>query len=683
MKLYVFTLTILSTFLFGATIHVPGDRTSIQSGLNSANPGDTVMVASGTYYENIIWPQTQSIKLLGSGADSCIIDGNHANAVMRFFGTLYSTTVVDGFTLTNGKNEVWDGYGGGGISVEGNADVSFSNLIIRGNSSGRGNGGGVSIYNGSPHFLNVQIINNTAPNHGGGIYCREGNPVFENVLIESNEVTGGGYFTSIFGAGGGAYFTSSEPVFDSVTVRYNQSHLQGGGLAFSNSQPEFIENSCNIYSNYSANGSEIYTSHPIVVTVDTFTVMQPTGYHAASIDSISFDILNAIILNQVNADLFVSTSGSDTNDGLSQQTPLKTIQYAVSSILADSTNPRTIHVSDGVYSPLATGEIIPIFLADHISLIGETETGVILDADGTTNVLINYYNTAISISNLTITDGLASNVSGGIFCAQSKVNISYVTITGNSTSGIAIQNSQANISNVTITGNAGGIGVRSSNVKLINSIVWNNSDYEVAFNDPTEIPVTSTMVIANSIIEGGLDSITVYDNVVHWAEGNIGADPLFVDPDHGNYSLQPGSPAIDSGTALFVWEGDTIIDLSSDDYDGNAPDMGAIEYPHALSNNDDTPLPESYSLNQNYPNPFNPTTTISYSLPEQSSVKLTVFDIRGQEVANLQQVERSPGNYEVQWNGIDQSGNPVSTGVYFARLQAGEYSQTIKMLYLK
>jgi len=93
--------------------------------------------------------------------------------------------------------------------------------------------------------------------------------------------------------------------------------------------------------------------------------------------------------------------------------------------------------------------------------------------------------------------------------------------------------------------------------------------------------------------------------------------------------------------------------------------------------------PDVYRLSQNYPNPFNPSTTISYDLPEQSSVKLTVYDIRGQEVMVFPHRENSPGNYEVQWNGVDQSGNPVNTGVYFARLQAGDFTQTIKMLMIK
>ena len=102
-----------------------------------------------------------------------------------------------------------------------------------------------------------------------------------------------------------------------------------------------------------------------------------------------------------------------------------------------------------------------------------------------------------------------------------------------------------------------------------------------------------------------------------------------------------------------------------------------------VSNDDDPSLPESFELNQNYPNPFNPSTTISYALPEQSNVKLTVFDVRGQEITTLLDADKPEGNYEVQWNGMDQKGNPVSTGVYLCRLESGTISQTIKMVYLR
>jgi len=94
-------------------------------------------------------------------------------------------------------------------------------------------------------------------------------------------------------------------------------------------------------------------------------------------------------------------------------------------------------------------------------------------------------------------------------------------------------------------------------------------------------------------------------------------------------------------------------------------------------------MSDYYHLSQAYPNPFNPTTTISYDLPEQVRTKLTVFDIRGQEILTLQDASQAAGNYEVQWNGMDQSGNQVRTSVYFCRLRAGSYSKTIKMVYLR
>lgn len=91
----------------------------------------------------------------------------------------------------------------------------------------------------------------------------------------------------------------------------------------------------------------------------------------------------------------------------------------------------------------------------------------------------------------------------------------------------------------------------------------------------------------------------------------------------------------------------------------------------------------NYALEQNYPNPFNPVTTIPYSIPEQAEVTLTIFDVGGQEVLQQLQGPQVPGSYSFHWHGVDHSGQLVSTGVYFARLQAGNYSSTIKMVYLR
>ncbi|MCF7823034.1 MAG: endonuclease [Candidatus Marinimicrobia bacterium] len=123
---------------------------------------------------------------------------------------------------------------------------------------------------------------------------------------------------------------------------------------------------------------------------------------------------------------------------------------------------------------------------------------------------------------------------------------------------------------------------------------------------------------------------------------------------------------------------------------GDFGSPGGSNFIIALISTDPGIIPDDYTLVQNYPNPFNPYTSISYDLPEQSAVSLTVFDVRGQEIKTLEQSEKSPGSHEITWNGLDQSGNPVSTGVYFCHLQIGtpnsggvRFSKTIKMLMIK
>ncbi len=97
----------------------------------------------------------------------------------------------------------------------------------------------------------------------------------------------------------------------------------------------------------------------------------------------------------------------------------------------------------------------------------------------------------------------------------------------------------------------------------------------------------------------------------------------------------------------------------------------------------DAPLPKTYSLIQNYPNPFNPSTTIRYELPQDSRITLAIYDIMGREVRTLIQGEQAAGNKSVVWEGTNNIGQPVSSGVYLYRLQAGEFSLTKKMVLLR
>jgi hypothetical protein len=86
-------------------------------------------------------------------------------------------------------------------------------------------------------------------------------------------------------------------------------------------------------------------------------------------------------------------------------------------------------------------------------------------------------------------------------------------------------------------------------------------------------------------------------------------------------------------------------------------------------------FPAAFALEQNYPNPFNPTTAISYQLSAVSNVSLKIFDILSREVAVLVDSEQPPGTYTAKWD----AGGFIS-GVYFYRLQAGNFSETRKLL---
>jgi hypothetical protein len=108
-----------------------------------------------------------------------------------------------------------------------------------------------------------------------------------------------------------------------------------------------------------------------------------------------------------------------------------------------------------------------------------------------------------------------------------------------------------------------------------------------------------------------------------------------------------------------------------------SPEVSAIEadYPPGTIS--------EYSLYQNYPNPFNPTTTISYSLPVNSNVKIEIFDILGKNVATIVDNYQIAGTHQAVWNGRDMAGNLVTSGIYFYRLITPQFSQVKKMMLMK
>jgi len=124
----------------------------------------------------------------------------------------------------------------------------------------------------------------------------------------------------------------------------------------------------------------------------------------------------------------------------------------------------------------------------------------------------------------------------------------------------------------------------------------------------------------------------------------------------------PGSQTITNNTALLI--------TSQNDY-----------YPES---NDDVVMSEiAFELGKNYPNPFNPSTNISFTIPKECSVELAVYNIKGQRVKTLTNEVFAAGSHSVVWNGDDEGGRAVGSGVYFYRLNAGEYKAVGKMVMVK
>ena len=97
-------------------------------------------------------------------------------------------------------------------------------------------------------------------------------------------------------------------------------------------------------------------------------------------------------------------------------------------------------------------------------------------------------------------------------------------------------------------------------------------------------------------------------------------------------------------------------------------------------------IADKFVLKQNYPNPFNPSTVINYTIPQSANLintRLEIFNLSGQKVRTLVNTKQSSGTYTVTWNGTNDSGELLATGLYIYRLQAAEFVDIKKMLFMK
>lgn len=737
-----------------------GQVTSIQAGINLAAVGDTVLISPGVWTGVVVIdnkPITIGSYYITDGdtthISQTIIDGEdiRTGIIIKNCSGAVDTLKVIGLTLRNCRSNnyplAYEYTSGGGIGVM-RSIAEISKCVIQ--QCRAYYGGGISVIYSTVFLRGNEIFGNVAENAGGGI--------------------------SAIKPGTGIIFDQNE--LNSVYLNYSST-------------------GCDIAYAVTCNPTVIYLGNGSVTTNDPYFYFCPGQTPI---------FINQGMINQVNYDLWVSPLGSNTNTGLSPNSPLKNISFALAKIQPSGNTPLTVHVLPGTYSWSQTGEALPLQPKSYVNIIGADMESTILDGERYSPFIIgiraqdhlNIYNftlingftmlnnlfflndtqygetEVISVGNIHIKDAWAmgdafrimschnltvnnliiedSQVSNGFdiyvyetgnfsnfrvqrlsstnydmynssccgcgiakplraAALQTTINISNFLITDivdtsqfwpNSPSGLSIAveggNCDLNINNCTIANNSsvtqsGGLNItlENCNIQVNNTIVSGNTPYEVAmfaFNESTFADVSFN----NCLVSGGSDSFFILGgDITHtWMDGNMFGYPSFLGGDTNNplyYSLASNSPCIDSGTP------DTAnLDLPPYDLAGNwriwngRIDMGCYEYDsEPWVDNDDPflPQPESTILLQNYPNPFNPTTTISYQIPKSGSVKLEVYNLKGQLVKTLIDDTQNSGIHGIIWNGTDSHNRNVASGVYLYRLSSINNVQTKRMLLMK
>jgi parallel beta-helix repeat protein len=230
-----------------------------------------------------------------------------------------------------------------------------------------------------------------------------------------------------------------------------------------------------------------------------------------------------------------------------------------------------------------------------------------------------------------------------------------------------------NVYNNTVYGNGdAGIAFRSDmrNVSIKNNIIANNAGRHINNSQGA----MNVLVDCNLYFPSPMNIVGVTDSQP------VFGDPLFAAAGLGDFHLTSKSPAIDAG-----------IDVGLP-FVGTAPDLGAFEFssgPSEVKKNDDPTRMTTFNLRQNYPNPFNPTTSMQIEVPVVARIKLSIYDIQGKLVRAVANGSFQPGLYKIPWNGQDDLGRDMPSGIYFCVLYAKDQNgrllveQTQRMILLR
>jgi len=624
----------LMVALHAQIIHVPTDYPSIQQGINAATSGDTVLVADGTYYEQINFkgkkPLMVASEFLLDGDTShishTILDGsqisNPENASVVYFITNEDTTsVFCGFTVRNGRGTTSQGMrSGGGIFIEVGAGAKIINNHITHNTA------------------NDTLVANTAYAWGGGIASTY-SPSDTWIVIENNLIDYNKTFSSLYQAGSAGIDISfncrisNNIISDNSSLSYGNAPDLGayGGAMILYNDPSFGNFAMNI-----VNGNVIKNN----------TIEGWETYGGAIFQRLTtVDFQNNVVLSNHA----ISTGGTKgAGGGLSLSDLLE------GSVISNNT------FKENTSTRFAGG--VDIEISDQEPQMVSVENNYFIGNTAKSGGGLSITNTPVTLLNNVFSGNHAENNGGAVNCEKTTALLpgKLVTFINNSFSGNkADQKGGAIYTGPSVT----------VEPLVINSILWCDKASEGA--EVFLANALDELEIASSDFNPGLVHGGIHDGLL-----NFSGDPLFTDTVNLIPSL--ASPVIDKGTESYLSAGNEMYFAPLYDITGTSRpwglgfDMGAHEYGF-------TGIHKEAAKNlEIFPNPFTNSVTISFSNDEASHVLLQVFDNYGRLIAVPVDAEQPQGEQKIEWN----AGN-LPSGIYYCRLQAGERPVSSKIIKTK
>ena len=461
-KLIIIQLLVFLISILNATIiNIPGDFNTIQLGINVAAEGDTVLVADGTYFENltldknIILASHYIIDGDISHRENTIIDGSSAPS-----GSTYGSCVL----FLNGSNRIDDDIRTEftGFTVRGGKGTKVQKTIDTPNGPQQTQktvGGGMMIMNTYPNVNNNHFKNNgdsgseDRVNSGGAVYGYEGTG------IDFDE-TRNNWSSAIYQVNREDSLNFTDNIFD-------DNWAESGNSIIIEGYETTIDMSNGFFDVYNSDEEEV------------------SNYWANS-DNSTFDFGGGNgEAEAITNDVFVSINGSDDNDG-SESSPFLTIAYAMSLVYGSSENPVVIHLEAGTYSASTNGEQFPLTMVDWVSLVGAGEEITILDGEENSTILIFENTENSSAEQLTIVNGSDYSM-GAVYCNNASPTILDVTIKDSDSylqgGGMVCQNnSNPTLTRVTFLENVGytvgGLLCGNNSSPILNDCIFSGNSSE-------------------------------------------------------------------------------------------------------------------------------------------------------------------------------------------------------------